>query len=270
MSKVWFITGVSRGFGRFWAEAALKRGDKVAATARNVDTLKDLENKYGDSVLTLTLDVTDRAGCFDAVKRAHEKFGRLDVIVNNAGYGLFSAIEEATEKEVREQMETNFFGALWVTQAALPYLREQKSGHVLQVSSIGGIAAFPLLGFYHASKWALEGFSESLSQEVAPFGINVTLVEPGPYDTDWRGGSSAWSEEMPAYSATREGRRQRSASMKQEDPANTVDAIFKIVDSSKPPLRLFLGAMPFDVARNAYAQRLATWAEWEDVSKAAK
>jgi NAD(P)-dependent dehydrogenase (short-subunit alcohol dehydrogenase family) len=270
MSKVWFITGTSRGFGRFWTEAALKRGDKVAATARSVDSLQDLVKTYGDAVLPIALDVTDHDASFAAVKEAHKKFGRLDVVINNAGYGLFGAIEEASEKLVREQMETNFFGALWVTQAALPFMREQKSGHILQVSSIGGVAAFPLLGFYHASKWALEAFSDSLSQEVAPFGIHVTLVEPGPYDTDWRGGSSAWAEENPAYSKAREVRQQRTASFKQADPKNTCDAIFKIVDSDKPPLRLFLGEMPFDVARNVYKQRLETWADWETVSKAAQ
>ena len=147
MSKVWFITGTSRGFGRFWTEAALKRGDKVAATARSVDGLQDLVKTYGDAVLPIALDVTDHDASFAAVKEAHKKFGRLDVVINNAGYGLFGAIEEASEKLVREQMETNFFGALWVTQAALPFMREQKSGHILQVSSIGGVAAFPLLGF---------------------------------------------------------------------------------------------------------------------------
>ena len=158
-AKVWFITGTSRGFGREWTIAALKRGDSVAATARDVSTLDDLVADYGDALLPIALDVTDRDADFAAVKTAHEHFGRLDVVVNNAGYGQFGFIEELSEAEARDQIETNVFGALWITQAALPYLREQGSGHLIQVSSIGGISAFAGLGAYHASKWALEGFS---------------------------------------------------------------------------------------------------------------
>ncbi len=181
MSKVWFITGTSKGFGRVWAEAALARGDRVVATARNADTLTPLVEAYGDLVLPLALDVNDKAAIDAAVKRAHEHFGRLDVVVNNAGYGLFGAIEEITERQARDQVETNLFGPLWVTQAVLPILREQGSGHIIQVSSIGGVQAFPTLGLYHASKWALEGFSQSVAAEVADLGIKVTIVEPtGP------------------------------------------------------------------------------------------
>ena len=160
--KTWFITGTSRGFGREWAIAALERGDKVAATARNLASLDDLVGKYGDAILPIALDVTDRDADFAAVKRAYDHFGRLDIVVNNAGYGHFGMVEELTEAEIRAQLETNVLGALWVTQAALPYLREQGSGHILQVSSIGGISAFRNTGAYHASKWALEGFSQSL------------------------------------------------------------------------------------------------------------
>ena len=175
--KTWFITGTSRGFGREWAIAALERGDRVAATARNLASLDDLVATYGDAILPIALDVTDRDADFAAVKRAHEHFGRLDIIVNNAGYGHFGMVEEVSEAEIRAQLETNVLGALWVTQAALPYLREQGSGHILQVSSIGGISAFMNTGAYHASKWALEGLSQSLSQEVADFGVKVTLIE---------------------------------------------------------------------------------------------
>jgi NAD(P)-dependent dehydrogenase (short-subunit alcohol dehydrogenase family) len=185
--KVWFITGTSRGFGRDWAIAALERGDKVAGTARDTATLDDLVDKYGDALLPIQLDVTDREADFAAVKRAHDHFGRLDIVVNNAGYGHFGFVEELSEQDAREQIETNVFGALWITQAALPYLREQRSGHIIQVSSIGGITAFPVVGIYHASKWALEGLSQALAQEVAPFGIHVTLIEPGGFDTDWAG-----------------------------------------------------------------------------------
>src|SRR5580698_2554393 len=190
----WFITGTSRGFGREWAIAALDRGDRVAATARNLGSLDDLVTKYGDAILPIKLDVTDRAAAFAAVRQAHQRFGRLDVVVNNAGYGHFGMIEEVSEAEIRAQLETNVLGALWVTQAALPFLREQGSGHIIQVSSIGGISAFPRTGAYHASKWALEGLSQALAQEVKEFGINVTLVEPGGFSTDWSGSSSARSE----------------------------------------------------------------------------
>ncbi len=179
MSKVWFITGSSKGFGRIWAEAALERGDKVALTARNVDTVADLVEQYGrENALPLTLDVTDKAAVDAAVAQAHEHFGRLDVVVNNAGYGLFGSVEEVSEQQARDQIETNLFGALWVTQAALPILREQGSGHVVQVSSIGGVHAFPGIGLYHASKWGLEGFTQALAGEVADLGSRSRWSSP--------------------------------------------------------------------------------------------
>ena len=203
-SKTWFITGTSRGFGREWALAALDRGDSVVATAREASSVDALVAAYGDAVLPIALDVTDRDAVFAAVARAHDHFGRLDVVVNNAGYGQFGMVEELSEAESREQIETNLFGALWVTQAALPYLRAQGSGHFLQVSSIGGISAFPTVGIYHASKWALEGLSQSLAQEVAGFGIKVTLIEPGGYSTDWGGASAKHATALPAYDEVRE------------------------------------------------------------------
>src|SRR5579863_1569702 len=202
-SKVWLITGTSKGFGRVWAEAALARGDRVAATARNMKTLAPLVERYGDQVAALTLDVADKSAVDAAIAAAHARFGRLDVVINNAGYGLFGTIEEVSEAEARGQIETNLFGALWVTQAALPIMRAQGSGHILQVSSIGGVSAFPTVGMYHASKWGLEGFSQSLAAEVAGFGIKVTLVEPGGYATDWGGVSATRSVEMPTYAAAR-------------------------------------------------------------------
>ena len=181
MTKNWYITGTSRGFGREFAITALERGDRVAATARNLSSLDDLVQKYGDALLPLELDVTDKAAVGETVRRAHEAFGSLDVVVNNAGYGHFGAVEELSEQEIRDQLETNFFGALWVTQAVLPILREQGSGHIIQISTIGGVGAFPNIGAYHASKWALEGLTEALSKEVAELGIKVTLVEPGGF-----------------------------------------------------------------------------------------
>lgn len=269
MMKTWFITGTSRGFGRQWTEAALERGDQVAATARNTESLNDLVERFGDQIFPIALDVTDREADFAAVKVAHEHFGQLDVIVNNAGYGLFGAVEEVNEEEARAQLETNLFGALWVTQAALPYLRAQGHGHILQVSSIGGVAAFAGLGLYHASKWGLEGFSEALSQEVAPFGIHVTIIEPGGFSTDWSGSSAARATPNHAYDGMREARAKRAGGMKAGDPTATSAAILKVVDAENPPLRLLLGAFATEIIPKVYEQRLKTWAEWTDVSRAA-
>jgi NAD(P)-dependent dehydrogenase (short-subunit alcohol dehydrogenase family) len=266
LAKTWFITGASKGFGREWTEAALERGDKVAATARKVETLDPLVETYGDAVLPIQLDVTERDADFEAVKKAAEHFGQLDVVVNNAGYGHFGAIEELSEEDVRSQLETNFFGALWVTQAALPIMRAQRSGHIIQVSSIGGITAFPTVGAYHASKWALEGLSQALSQEVADFGIKVTLIEPGGYSTDWAGPSSKHSDETAAYSAVRESRNRARAGTPPGDPKATRGAILKVVDAEKPPLRVFFGKVPLGVATADYESRLATWNEWQPVS----
>ena len=267
--KVWFITGTSRGFGREWAIAALERGDKVAGTARDVSTLDDLTAKYGDALLPIALDVTDRDADFAAVKQAHDHFGgRLDIVVNNAGYGHFGFIEELSEKDARDQIETNVFGALWVTQAALPYLRAQHSGHIIQVSSIGGITAFQNVGIYHASKWALEGFSQSLAQEVAPFDIHVTLIEPGGFDTDWAGPSSKRSTPLPDYKdvhADADRARAKRVS-KPGDPTASAAAILKVVDAQEPPLRVFFGEAPLQLAKADYESRLATWEEWQPVS----
>jgi NAD(P)-dependent dehydrogenase (short-subunit alcohol dehydrogenase family) len=271
-NKVWFITGASRGFGREWTIAALERGDKVAATARDTATLDDLVAKHGDALLPIELDVNDRAADFAAVKAAHDHFGRLDVVVNNAGYGHFGFIEELTEEEARAQIETNVFGALWVTQAALPYLRAQRSGHIIQVSSIGGITAFQNVGIYHASKWALEGFSQSLSQEVATFGIHVTLIEPGGFSTDWAGSSSRRSAELPDYKEVHEAAdRARSQRVsKSGDPKASAAAVLKIVDAEKPPLRVFFGSLPIQLAKADYESRIKTWEEWQPVAELAQ
>ena len=272
MSKVWFITGTSRGFGREWAIAALDRGDRVAATARSTDSLSDLVERYGDAVLPLQLDVTDKQAVGEAVKAAQERFGRIDVAVNNAGYGQFGMVEEVSEQELRDQLETNLFGAVWVTQAVLPGMREQGSGHIIQVSSIGGISAFPLVGAYHASKWALEGISQSLAQEVAGFGIHVTLVEPGGFSTDWGGSSAKHSEDIPAYADfKKKAQEQRSSrTSAQGDPEATRGPILEIVDADEPPLRVFFGSSPLSIAEKDYEGRLATWRQWQPVSERAQ
>jgi NAD(P)-dependent dehydrogenase (short-subunit alcohol dehydrogenase family) len=270
--KTWFITGVSRGFGREWALAALERGDSVAATARDLSALDDMVATYGERFLPLELDVTDRDADFAAVRQAHERFGRLDIVVNNAGYGHFGLVEEITEAEARAQLETNLFGALWVTQAALPFLREQGSGHILQVSSIGGISAFPLVGIYHASKWALEGISQSLAQEVASFGIKVTLIEPGGFATDWAGSSSSTSAQLPAYAEYHEQAQQqrRKRVGTPGSPSASAAAVLKLVDADEPPLRCFFGTAPLGIAKADYEQRLATWDKWQPVAELAQ
>ena len=271
MSKVWFVTGSSRGLGRNFVEAALSRGDKVAAAARTAASLDELVAAYGEAVLPLELDVTDKVAVFESVKRAREHFGRLDVIVNNAGYAQVGAIEELAEQDLRDQLETNLFGALWVIQAALPYLREQGSGHIIQLSSAAGVMAMPLSGAYSASKWALEALNESLAQEVADFGIKVTVIEPGGFAT--RSGKNPdplanghLSEPNPTY----DGLRQRIAAFagKQPagDPAAAAQALLKIVESDNPPLRVLFGLGFYPMLQQVYADRLKTWADWQDLS----
>jgi NAD(P)-dependent dehydrogenase (short-subunit alcohol dehydrogenase family) len=271
--KTWFITGTSRGFGREWAVAALERGDRVAATARDVSSLDDLVTTYGEAILPIALDVTDRAADFAAVAHAHEHFGALDIVVNNAGYGHFGMVEELSEQDLRDQLETNLFGAVWITQAALPFLRAQGSGHILQVSSIGGVSAFANLSAYHASKWALEGFSQALAREVAEFGIHVTLIEPAGFATDWSGPSARRSEPNPAYDPARERRAQeraRLASSGPGDPAASAAALLEVVDAAEPPLRVFFGAAAFDIVRPDYESRLANWEKWDHVARLAQ
>jgi NAD(P)-dependent dehydrogenase (short-subunit alcohol dehydrogenase family) len=266
--KTWLITGTSRGLGREWTIAALERGDRVVATARKVESLKDLEQRYGESILALALDVTDRSAVFDVVRRGFEQFGRLDVVVNNAGYSQLGMIEELTEAELRDQFETNLFGALWVTQAALPFLRGQGGGHIVQVSSIGGVTAFPNIGAYHASKWALEGFSQSLAQEVADFGIRVTVIEPGGFRTDSGGSSARHATPLPAYDGVREEAAElaRARTESRGDPMASARAVLKVIDSEDPPRRVFFGDGPLQMVTDDYESRLATWRAWEPVS----
>lgn len=266
MSKIWFITGASRGFGRTWTEAALERGDSVVATARDTATLTDLVDRFGDRVLPLRLDVTDRAAAFEVVAKAHSHFGRLDVIVNNAGYGLLGAVEELGEDDLRRIIDTNLFGAIWVTQAAIPFLREQGSGHILQVSSIGGITAYPYVGGYNASKWALEGISQALAAELAPFGIAVTLIEPDSFATGF-GATASFVSQNPAYDPLRAslgGDDFKRALRSGGDPDASARAVLELVDLDQPPLRQFFGSRPLETATTDYDARLATWRAGQD------
>lgn len=268
--KHWLVTGASRGLGRAFALAALKRGDRVAATARDAAGLADLVAQFGAAVVPLTLDVTDRAACFAVVEQATRALGRLDVVVNNAGYGLFGMVEELTDRQMRDQMEVNFFGLFNMTQAVLPVLRAQGSGHIVQISTVGGVMTFPGLGGYHASKWAVEGLSDALAQEVGGLGIKVTLVEPGPYATDWAGASAAQATPIAAYDPVRQalGARQLPPEFN-GDPAAVGPAILQLVDAASPPLRLFLGIAPTMMVPGTYQARLAEWEAWKDVSVAA-
>ena len=267
MSRIWFITGTSRGFGRAWAIGALSRGDRVAATARDATALEDLVDSFGDAVLPLTFDVADREAGMAAVRQAHEHFGRLDVVVNNAGYGHFGFVEELTEAEVRAQIDTNLLGPLWITQAAIPLLRKQGGGHIVQVSSQGGVIAFPALGIYHASKWALEGLTESLAQEVAGFGITTTLIEPGGFATDWGGSSATWSERNPIYTPILDAMAAADPSTRRPVAADSVDAVLAVVDAEQPPTRLLLTSAAYDRVLAGYERRLAHWRSWERVSR---
>lgn len=269
MAKTIFITGASRGFGRIWAEAFLQRGDKVVATARNLSSLDDLVKKYGDSLLPIQLDVNDRAADFAAISRAKAHFGRIDVLINNAGYGLFGTVEETTEKEARDQIETNFFGLLWITQAVLPIMREQQSGHIIQLSSVLGVVTLPVLGLYNASKFAVEGLTESLATEVKGFGIHVSLIEPNGFNTDWAGASAYHTQPMGVYDQVKADFQAGIPDGAFGNPNATVDAVLRLVDSQNPPLRLFLGKVAYPWVRQAYEGRVAEWEAWSEVSTAA-
>lgn len=268
--RIWFITGASKGFGYVWTEAALERGEGVAAAARDVASLDGLKARHGDRLLPLALDVGNKTAVETAVAETHTKFGRIDVAINNAGYGLFGAIEEVSEQEARAQIETNLFGALWVTQAVLPIMREQRSGHIIQISSIGGVLAIPTVGLYHASKWGLEGFSQALAAEVQPLGIKVTIIEPGGFATEWGTTSAHRAKQMPAYDSARASLANIRSASTPGDPKATVSALFRIVDAAEPPLRVFFGNAALAMIKREYTQRIATWEKWNDVSHEAQ
>lgn len=268
--RVWFVTGASRGLGRAFTEAALAAGDRVVGAARDVSPLDDLAARHPDRLLTLRLDVTDRAAVLDVVDEAVRHFGRLDVVVNNAGALYMGMVEEFTEAEARAQLDLNFFGAFWVSQAVLPHLRAQGGGHVVQVSSIGALGGFPSTGLYSASKFALEGMSEALAAEAAGFGVKVTIVQPGGYWTDLYASSTA-ATPNPAYDPLREElARQWAEGSIDSEPRLAAEALMKLVASDDPPLRLLLGSMVYDLAFDISRRRMDVWAGWEEVSRAAE
>jgi len=270
-NKVWFITGASRGFGRVWTEAALKRGDKVVATARKLESIAGLKEQYGNSVLTLELDVTKPDQVKTAVAQAHAHFGKLDIVLNNAGYSLVGTIEEASAQEIRAMYETNVLGPVAVIQAALPLLRKQGYGHILGTSSNLGHVVLPVIGYYCSTKWAFEAIHESLAAEVKAFGIKVTIIEPGAYATEFGSPESLkFAAGLDIYSDFKNHFFDGLKNMERGNPAATPEALFKLVDSENPPLRLSLGSHNLAWVRKAYAERLSEWEAWEDVSNTAQ
>ncbi len=267
-APVWFITGCSSGFGKELAKLTIARGWRTVVTARKPEELNDLVQGHEADTLALELDVTKPEQIKAAVQAAEEKFGRIDVLVNNAGYGYLAAIEEGEDDEVRKMFETNFFGLNNLTIAALPSMRQQRSGTIVNFSSIGGLVSFAATGYYHATKYAVEGLSESLSLEVAPLGIRVIVVEPGPFRTDWAGRSILQSKTViHDYDETAGKRREATAknSGKQTgDPVRAGEAIIKAVESNNPPLHLVLGAPALDLAYkklDKVKHDLDTWRE---------
>ncbi|MHA4810953.1 SDR family NAD(P)-dependent oxidoreductase [Flavitalea flava] len=269
MAKTIFITGASRGLGRIWTEAFLKRGDQVVAAVRNPDSLDQLANEYPSNLLVLQLDVTDRNACFDAVAKSKAHFGTIDVLINNAGYGHMGAIEELNEEEIRAQIETNVFGLLWITQAVIPIMREKKSGRIIQLSSALGVVAIPMMGIYSASKFAVEGISETLAAEVNGFGIKVTILEPNGFSTDFSAASLAQSKQLSEYDDVRKALFAAHSPEDSGVPEATAVAVLKLVDTENPPLRLILGKVGFPWIKYTYDERLKTWEEWQDISVAA-
>jgi NAD(P)-dependent dehydrogenase (short-subunit alcohol dehydrogenase family) len=268
--KVWLITGSSRGLGRSLTEVVLKKGDYVIATARNPQSLNDLVQQYGEQIHPLALDVSDEQAVSAAVEQAHQVFGRLDVVVNNAGYGDLASVEDVRLDDFRAQIDTNFYGVVYVSKAVVPILRKQGSGHIIQISSVGGRIATVGLAAYQSAKWAVGGFSEVLAQEVAPFGIKVTIIEPGGMRTDWAGSSMT----IPPISQPYEETIGSFAQMLQEhsgqagsDPEQVAEVISELVLLPEPPLRLLLGQDAVTHAEAAQQVRAASDAEWRQLSE---
>ncbi|MFM0127170.1 SDR family oxidoreductase [Paraburkholderia sediminicola] len=269
MMKTWFITGTSSGLGRLLAGRLLQRGDRVVATLRREGALDELKEQYGDQLHVLTLDVTDIRAVHSNIAAAFEAMGRIDVVVNNAGYGLFGAAEEVTDEQIDRQIATNLTGSIQVIRAALPHLRRQGGGRIVQVSSEGGQIAYPNFSLYHATKWGIEGFVESVAKEVAPFGIDFVIVEPGPTTTQFGAGLDH-AEPMPDYDDTPAGDVRRAIASNsfaiRGDAGKTVAAMIVATDSAHPPLRLTLGGGAYDSIRAALAERLRGLEAQKDIA----
>ncbi|RZK81937.1 MAG: SDR family NAD(P)-dependent oxidoreductase [Pedobacter sp.] len=270
MDKIWLITGCSTGFGRELAKQVLSLGYKAAVAARNVEDIEDIVEHYPNTAIPVTLDVTKSDQISNAIKQVTEIFGRIDVLVNNAGIGYFGSVEESDDAETRRMFDINFFGLANMTKAVLPVMRKQRSGHILNISSIGGLMAFPALAYYNATKFAVDGFSESLAKEVAPLGINVTIIAPSGFRTDWAGRSAneaqseiedykttAWQnkENIRAYSGNQPG-----------DPQRAAKAMIAVVEAEQPPLRLLLGAAALKNGRKKLEELSADFDTWQDTT----
>jgi NAD(P)-dependent dehydrogenase (short-subunit alcohol dehydrogenase family) len=269
MAKIWFITGSSRGLGRSLTEAVLAVGDKVAATARNPGQLSDLVAKYGDRLLPIRLDVTNHDEVYNAVAQTVKHFGRIDVLVNNAGFGITGATEAFTEEQVRSQMDTNLYAPIEITRAVLPYMRQQRSGFIMQISSVGGRIGTSGVSIYQSAKFGLGGFSEALAKEVTPLGIRVTCVEPGGFRTDWAGDSMTYAPYVEGYEETVDTRADYFKSGKfnpMGDPAKAAKVILQLADEQHPPVHLLLGSEAVAMVENANAVRDAELKKWKSVS----
>jgi len=269
MTKIWFITGSSRGLGRSLTEAVLAKGDKVAATARNTDQLKDLADKYPDQLYAVKLDVTNKEQIVSAVESTIQHFGRIDVLVNNAGFGIIGAAEAFSDEQVRSQLETNLYAPIEITRVVLPYMRKQRSGSILQISSVGGRVGNPGLSMYQAAKFGLSGFSEALSKEVADLGIHVTCVEPGGFRTDWAGDSMSYAPSVAGYETTVDARIEFFKSGKfvpMGDPEKAAQVMVNLVDSPEPPMHLVLGSEAIAILKQADAARTAEMEKWMPTS----
>ncbi|BAY50226.1 short-chain dehydrogenase/reductase SDR (plasmid) [Scytonema sp. HK-05] len=264
-SRVWLITGSSTGFGRALASSALAQGDRVIVTARNVSQIQDLEHKYPQTASSVRLDVTDQASIHAAVQNGLAAFGRIDVLVNNAGYGLMGAVEEVSDQQIRDQFETNFFGLLNVTRAIIPTFKKQGSGHILNLSSAGGRITLPTMGLYHASKFAVEGLSETLAQELKPFGIKVTIIEPGGFDTDFANRSLITAEQMPEYDPLREQIVKFSLEHPRGHVPTGVEAILKVVELPDPPVHLAIGPNALPMLIQKLSSDIEEYQRFEDI-----
>jgi NAD(P)-dependent dehydrogenase (short-subunit alcohol dehydrogenase family) len=269
MSKVWLITGASRGLGRAFTEAVLKAGDRVVAAARNPKQLAEFESEYGENIRSVPLDVTNEDQAMAAFGGAIANFGTLDVLVNNAGYGYLCPVEDTSLADFRAQIETNLFGVLIMTKAVLPYFRERRAGHIIQITSIAGRVGPAGRAPYAAAKFGVEGFSESLSKEVAPLGVKVTIIEPGGFRTDFAGSSTELREGRPEYDSTvgASVRFQRNYNGKQPgDPAKAAAVLLHVASLSDPPLRLLLGSDSYAAAEKSALERLESDGRWKDLS----
>ncbi|MDB4924096.1 oxidoreductase [Mucilaginibacter sp.] len=269
MTKIWFITGGSRGLGRSLTEAVLATGDKVAATARNTDALADLVTKYGDQIFPVQLDVIHYKDVYKAVADTVAHFGRIDVLVNNAGFGIIGAAEAYTDEQVRSQLETNLYAPIEITRAVLPYMRKQRSGRILQISSIGGRVGNAGLTMYQAAKFGLGGFSEALAKEVAPLGIYVTCVEPGGFRTDWAGASMTYAPAIEGYEASVGARAEFFKSDKfipVGDPDKAARVMVELAEHPEPPVHLILGSEAISILKSTDEIRRAELEKWLPVS----